>query len=70
MLSSLTVPAVDKNGSTREYIVDDLVCVCVSEVNIETERIIASMKATPREGLIPHPPLGLIDSNDLPDIYR
>ncbi|XP_051167675.1 tetratricopeptide repeat protein 14 homolog isoform X2 [Leptopilina boulardi] len=70
MLNSSTLPAVDKNGVTREYMVDDLVCVCVSEVNIEAERIIASMNITPRKGLISHPPLGLIDANDLPDIYR
>lgn len=70
ILNTCTVPAVDKNGVTREYMVDDLVCVCVKEVNVDAERIIASMNITPREGLIPHPPLGLIDSSELPDIYR
>lgn len=49
---------------------NDLVCVVVSEVNVEAERIVAVMNAPPREGQAPHPPMGLIHTEDLPEPYK
>lgn len=70
ILNTATVPAVDKKGVTRGYMANDLVCVCVSEVNVEAERVVAVMNVTPREGQAPHPPMGLIHTDDLPDAYK
>lgn len=70
ILNKATVQAVDKKGVTREYMANDLVCVVVSEVNVEAERVVAVMNVPAREGQAPHPPLGLIHSDDLPEAYK
>ncbi|XP_033207659.1 tetratricopeptide repeat protein 14 homolog [Belonocnema kinseyi] len=70
ILNTATVPAVDKKDVTREYVVNDMVCVCVTEVNVEAERVVAAMNVTPREGQAPHPPLGLVDNDELPSAYK
>ena len=64
------MPAVGKNNVTREYVVNDIVCVCVTEVNVEAERVVAAMNVTPREGQAPHPLLGLVDIDELPTAYK
>ncbi|TGZ46642.1 Uncharacterized protein DBV15_04040 [Temnothorax longispinosus] len=70
ILNTATVPAVDKKGVTRGYMANDLVCVVVSEVNVEAERVVAVMNVPAREGQAPHPPMGLIHSDDLPEAYK
>lgn len=70
ILNTATVPAVDKKGVTRGYMANDLVCVVVSEVNVEAERVVAVMNVSAREGQAPHPPMGLIHSDDLPEAYK
>ncbi|XP_044001317.1 uncharacterized protein DDB_G0290685-like isoform X2 [Aphidius gifuensis] len=70
ILNTATVPAVDKKGVTRTYMTNDFVCVAVSEVNVEAERVVAVMNIPPREGQVFHPPLGLIHIEDLPDAYK
>lgn len=69
-MNTATVPAVDKKGVTRGYMANDLVCVVVSEVNVEAERVVAVMNMPAREGQAPHPPMGLIHSDDLPEAYK
>lgn len=64
------MPAVDKKGVTRGYISSDHVCVVVSEVNVEAERVVAVMNVPAREGQAPHPPIGLIHSDDLPEAFK
>lgn len=49
---------------------NDLICVVVSEVNVEAERVVAVMNVPAREGQAPHPPMGLIHSDDLPEAYK
>lgn len=70
ILNTATVPAVDKKGVTRGYMANDLVCVVVSEVNVEAERVVAVMNVPAREGQAPHPSMGLIHSDDLPEAYK
>ena len=70
ILNTATVPAVDKKGVTRSYMANDLVCVVVGEVNVKAERVVAVMNVPPREGQSPHPPMGLIHTEDLPDAYK
>lgn len=70
ILNTATVPAVDKKGATRSYMTNDLVCVAVSEVNVEAERVVGVMNISPREGQASHPSLGLIHIEDLPDAYK
>lgn len=64
------MPAVDKKGVTRSYMANDLVCVVVSEVNVEAERVVAVMNVPARDGQAPHPSMGLIHSDDLPEAYK
>ncbi|XP_032454896.1 tetratricopeptide repeat protein 14 homolog isoform X6 [Nasonia vitripennis] len=70
ILNTATVPAVDKKGVTRGYMANDLVCVVVGEVNVEAERVVAVMNVPAREGQAPHPPMGLVHAEDLPDAYK
>lgn len=70
ILNTATVPAVDKKGVTRGYMANDLVCVVVSEINVEAERVVAVMNVPAREGQAPHPSMGLIHSDDLPEAYK
>lgn len=70
ILNSATIPAVDKKGVSRGYLTSDLVCVVVSEITVEAERVVAVMNMPPREGQMSHPPLGLIHSDDLPEAYK
>lgn len=70
ILNTATVPAIDKKGVTRAYMANDLVCVVVGEVNVEAERIVAVMNATPRADHNLHPPMGLIHTEDLPKAYK
>lgn len=70
ILNTATVPAVDKKGVTRGYMANDLVCVVVSEVNVEAERVVAVMNVPARDGQAPHPSMGLIHSDDLPEAYK
>ena len=70
ILNTASVPAVDKKGVTRGYMANDLVCVVVGEVNVEAERIVAVMNMPPREGYTSHPPMGLVQVEDLPDAYK
>lgn len=70
ILNAAIVPAVDKKGVTRGYMANDLVCVVVSEVSVEAERVVAVMNVPAREGQTPHPPMGLIHSDDLPEAYK
>ncbi|KAJ8683624.1 hypothetical protein QAD02_019416 [Eretmocerus hayati] len=70
ILNTATVPAIDKKGVTRGYMANDLVCVVVGEVNVEAERVVAVMNVPAREGQAPHPAMGLVHVEDLPDAYK
>lgn len=50
ILNTATVPAVDKKGVTRGYMANDLICVVVSEVNVEAERVVAVMNVPAVKG--------------------
>lgn len=63
------IPAVDKKGVTRSFLLNDLVCCEVLEVVTTSEKMYAGMK-----GDICSPSdrqrLGLIHSEDMPLFYK
>lgn len=66
------IPAVDKKGVTRSYMMNDYVCCEVLEVIADTDKMVCSMKGTTRQPSDPpfQPPLGLISTDDFPLVYK
>lgn len=66
------IPAVDKKGVTRSYMMNDSVCCEVLEVIPDTDKMVCGMKGTTRQPSDPEPqpPLGLIHTDDLPLVYK
>ncbi|XP_050308576.1 tetratricopeptide repeat protein 14 homolog isoform X2 [Anthonomus grandis grandis] len=66
------IPAVDKKGVSRSYMMNDYVCCEVLEVIADTDKMVCGMKGTTRKPGDPehHPPLGLISTDDFPLVYK
>lgn len=66
------IPAVDKKNVSRNYLMNDTVCCEVLEVIPDTDKISCGMKGVTRnpDDPSPKPPLGLISSDDFPQIYK
>lgn len=69
---SNTIPAVDKKNVSRNYLMNDTVCCEVLEVIPDTDKISVGMKGVTRgpEDPSPKPPFGLVNTDDLPAIYK
>lgn len=66
------IPAVDKKGVTRSYMMNDYVCCEVLEIIADTDKVVCGMKGTTRKPSDPEPrpALGLISTDDFPIIYK
>ncbi|XP_060536553.1 tetratricopeptide repeat protein 14 homolog isoform X2 [Cylas formicarius] len=66
------IPAVDKKGVSRSYMMNDYVCCEVLEVIADTDKMVCGMKGVTRKPgeSDPHPPLGLISTDDFPLVYK
>ena len=66
------IPAVDRKGVTRSYMMNDSVCCEVLEVIPDTDKMVCGMKGTTRKPDDPlhRPPLGLISAEDFPLVYK
>ncbi|XP_063914100.1 uncharacterized protein DDB_G0284459 isoform X2 [Zophobas morio] len=66
------IPAVDKKGITRSYMMNDSVCCEVIEKIPDSDKMVCCMKGTPRKPNEPErrPPLGLISADDFPLVYK
>ncbi|CAH0557876.1 unnamed protein product [Brassicogethes aeneus] len=66
------IPAVDKKGVSRSYMMNDYVCCEVLEIIPECDKMVCGMKGTTRKPNDPvqHPPLGLISTEDFPLVYK
>ncbi|XP_065162968.1 tetratricopeptide repeat protein 14 homolog isoform X3 [Atheta coriaria] len=66
------IPAVDRKGVTRSYMMNDSVCCEVLEVIADTDKIMCGMKGTTRQSEDPEhsPALGLISTDDFPLAYK
>ncbi|EFA03920.2 tetratricopeptide repeat protein 14 homolog isoform X2 [Tribolium castaneum] len=66
------IPAVDKKGITRSYMMNDSVCCEVIEKIPDSDKMVCCMKGTPRKPNDPErrPPLGLISADDFPLAYK
>ncbi|XP_030758470.1 tetratricopeptide repeat protein 14 homolog isoform X2 [Sitophilus oryzae] len=66
------IPAVDKKGVSRSYMMNDYVCCEVLEVIADTDKMVCGMKGTTRKPGDPEhqPPLGLISTDDFPLVYK
>ncbi|ERL87322.1 tetratricopeptide repeat protein 14 homolog isoform X2 [Dendroctonus ponderosae] len=66
------IPAVDRKGASRSYMMNDYVCCEVLEVIADTDKMVCGMKGTSRKPGDPEhrPPLGLISTDDFPLIYK
>lgn len=69
--TSNIIPASDKKSVNRSYLMNDTVCCEVLEVNSDTEKLVCGMKG------VTLPPnsdyasrLGLIHSDDFPEVYK
>ncbi|XP_018335115.1 uncharacterized protein LOC108744011 [Agrilus planipennis] len=66
------IPAVDRKGVTRSYMMNDSVCCEVLEVIPDTDKMVCGMKGTTRQPNDPEfrPSLGLISTDDFPISYK
>lgn len=66
------IPAVDKKGVTRSYMMNDYVCCEVLEIITDTDKVVCGMKGTTRSpgDPDPSPALGLITTDDFPIVYK
>ncbi|XP_066255319.1 tetratricopeptide repeat protein 14 homolog [Euwallacea similis] len=66
------IPAVDKKGVSRSYMMNDYVCCEVLEVIADTDKMVCGMKGITRKPGDPEhrPPLGLISTDDFPLVYK
>ncbi|XP_031344826.1 tetratricopeptide repeat protein 14-like isoform X3 [Photinus pyralis] len=66
------IPAVDRKGVTRSYMMNDSVCCEVLEVIPDTDKMVCGMKGTTRQPNDPEhrPALGLIGADDFPLVYK
>ncbi|XP_074041206.1 uncharacterized protein isoform X2 [Leptinotarsa decemlineata] len=66
------IPAVDKKGVTRSYMMNDYVCCEVLEIIADTDKVVCGMKGVSRKPSDPEhrPPLGLITTDDFPIVYK
>ncbi|XP_076253958.1 uncharacterized protein LOC143192473 isoform X4 [Rhynchophorus ferrugineus] len=66
------IPAVDKKGVSRSYMMNDYVCCEVLEVIADTDKMVCGMKGTTRKPGDPEhrPALGLIGTDDFPIVYK
>ncbi|CAG9864564.1 unnamed protein product [Phyllotreta striolata] len=66
------IPAVDKKGVTRTYMMNDYVCCEVLEIIADTDKVVCGMKGVTRKASDPEhrPPLGLISTDDFPIVYK
>ena len=65
------IPAVDKKKVSRTYLLNDAVCCEVIEVVPEADKLVLGMKGTMLPpGSDQHSRLGLIFSEDFPDVFR
>ncbi|XP_017777148.1 PREDICTED: tetratricopeptide repeat protein 14 isoform X2 [Nicrophorus vespilloides] len=66
------IPAVDRKGVGRNYMMNDTVLCEVLEVIADTDKIMCGMKGTTKQPTDPEirPPLGLISADDLPLAYK
>ncbi|CAH1105868.1 unnamed protein product [Psylliodes chrysocephalus] len=66
------IPAVDKKGVTRSYMMNDYVCCEVLEIISDTDKVVCGMKGITRKSSDPehHPALGLISTDDFPIVYK
>lgn len=69
--SAKIIPAVDKKAVTRNYLINDTVCCEVLEVIGESDKLVVGMKgvALPQDSEYANR-LGLISSEDFPDVYK
>ncbi|GJQ66979.1 hypothetical protein Trydic_g7979 [Trypoxylus dichotomus] len=66
------IPAVDRKGVSRSYMMNDSVCCEVLEVIPDTDKMVCGMKGSTREpnGPAHRPPLGLVSADDFPLVYK
>lgn len=66
------IPAVDKKGVSRSYMMNDYVCCEVLEVIADTDKVVCGMKGLTRKPGDPEhrPALGLISTDDFPLVYK
>lgn len=66
------VPAVDKKGVSRSYMMNDYVCCEVLEIIADADKVVCGMKGTTQKpgDPEPHPALGLISTEDFPIVYK
>ncbi|CAG9769036.1 unnamed protein product [Ceutorhynchus assimilis] len=66
------IPAVDKKGVSRSYMMNDYVCCEVLEVIADTDKMVCGMKGVTRKPGDPEhrPPLGLISTDEFPAVYK
>ncbi|XP_022905543.1 tetratricopeptide repeat protein 14 homolog isoform X2 [Onthophagus taurus] len=66
------IPAVDRKGVSRSYMMNDSVCCEVLEVIPDTDKMVCGMKGTTREPNDPphRPALGLVSADDFPLVYK
>ncbi|XP_056648965.1 tetratricopeptide repeat protein 14 homolog isoform X1 [Diorhabda sublineata] len=66
------IPAVDKKGVARSYMMNDYVCCEVLEIIADTDKVVCGMKGVTRKPTDPEhqPALGLISNDDFPIVYK
>ncbi|KAK9738006.1 Tetratricopeptide repeat [Popillia japonica] len=66
------IPAVDRKGVSRSYMMNDSVCCEVLEVIPDTDKMVCGMKGSTRDpnGPAHRPPLGLVSADDFPLVYK
>lgn len=66
------IPAVDRKGVTRSYMMNDSVCCEVLEVIPDTDKMVCGMKGTTQQPNEPElrPALGLVGADDFPLVYK
>lgn len=74
---SVVIPAVDRKGTTRTYLTNDLVCCEIIELNDASDRMVVGMKGALyqlqqnfNDEKTELPPFGLITSDQLPETYK
>ncbi|KAF5306630.1 hypothetical protein FQA39_LY08819 [Lamprigera yunnana] len=66
------IPAIDRKGVTRSYMMNDSVCCEILEVIPDTDKMVCGMKGVTRQPNDPEhrPALGLIGADDFPLVYK
>lgn len=66
------IPAVDKKGVGRSYMLNDSICCEILEVIPDSDKMVCGMKGITRSPSDPEhkPALGLISAEDFPAIYK